>query len=104
MPEWILAGTLVALQVPDVLTTNAILASGGRELNPVIRICMRMGGNMWWVPKMALVLALAPFIAASGYPEAQGFLIALNVLYLGVVASNLRQLRRLERVRVLRGS
>lgn len=110
MLTWILAGTVVALQVPDIVSTNAILARGGREMNPIIRACMRLG-RWWWVPKLAVAVAASWFIAASGSgpeslagtgaTEAVICLAVLNALYVLVVASNLRQLYRLCRVRRL---
>ena len=102
MLVWILAGTLVALQVPDILSTNAILARGGRELNPVVRAFMRLG-RWWWLPKVAVCAWAAWLIAAMGVVEAVACLAVLNVIYLLVVVSNLRQLGRQRKLRQLNG-
>lgn len=98
MTAWILAALLVALQVPDILTTNAILARGGRELNPLMRLCMRLGAAWslpWWLPKAVLASAGAWFLAARGGDDGLLYLFILVAAYLGVVGSNLVQLRRL---------
>lgn len=97
MAAWTLAVLLVALQAPDILTTNAILARGGRELNPLMRLCMRLGaawGLPWWLPKITVASAGAWTLAAWGGNEGLVSLILLVTAYLGVVGSNLLQLRR----------
>ncbi len=88
-----LALALVALQIPDIWTTNRILACGGRELNPGVRLLMRMGSRWWW-PKVAIAVIAAGILVALNDPVARVTLILLNVVYLAVVASNFRQLAR----------
>lgn len=103
MHNWTLAALLVFLQIPDILTTNAILAAGGRELNPVMRLCMRLSSAWrlpwlpWWMPKMALTIAGAGYLGASEDTDALLVLVLLVLTYLAVVGSNLVQLRRLRR-------
>ncbi|EPR44408.1 hypothetical protein dsx2_1769 [Desulfovibrio sp. X2] len=91
-----LALLLVVLQVPDIRTTNRILALGGRELNPAVRLLMRLGPRWWW-PKLVLAGVAAYWLAASSDPEAVWLLGLVDLAYLGVVLSNLRQMKRLER-------
>ncbi|EGJ51612.1 DUF5658 family protein [Desulfocurvibacter africanus] len=101
MLNWTLAALLVLLQVPDILTTNAILAAGGRELNPVMRLCMRLSSTWrlswlpWWMPKLVVALGGAWILGASEDTDAIMALVLLVLAYLAVVGSNLMQLRRL---------
>jgi hypothetical protein len=103
MLNWTLAALLVFLQIPDILTTNAILAAGGRELNPVMRLCMRLSSAWrlswlpWWMPKMAVAMAGAWILGAAQGTDALVVLILLVLAYLAVVGSNLVQLRRLRK-------
>lgn len=96
MSAWLMAATLVLLQVPDVLTTNAILEAGGRELNPLMRLFQRLG-RAWWVPKLGMALVGAAYLGWHGGNGAVLVLALLNVLYLLVVWSNLRQMERIRR-------
>ena len=96
MSAWLLAATLVLLQVPDVLTTNAILGAGGRELNPLMRLFQRLG-RAWWVPKLGIASVGAAYLGWHGGNGAMLVLALLNVLYLFVVWSNLRQMERIRR-------
>lgn len=101
MLNWTLAALLVLLQVPDILTTNAILAAGGRELNPAMRLCMRLSAAWglpwlpWWMPKLTMTLAGACYLGVSEGLDALVALALLVLAYLAVVGSNLVQLRRL---------
>lgn len=100
MIAWTLAALLVFLQVPDILTTNAIIARGGRELNPLMRLCMRLDaawGLPWWLPKMTLASGGAWTLAAWGDWDGLVSLALLVAVYVGVVTSNLVQLRRIRR-------
>ncbi len=103
MLNWTLAALLVLLQIPDILTTNAILSAGGREVNPVMRLCMRLSSAWrlawlpWWMPKMAVAMAGAWVLGDSQDPEALMALVLLVLAYLAVVGSNLVQLRRLRK-------
>jgi hypothetical protein len=88
-----LALAAMVLQVLDIWTTNAILAAGGRERNPVVRWCMARCGRWWWVPKLAVVgLALVALVAE----DADWRLVAgLDLAYVAVVGQNLWQMRRM---------
>lgn len=93
-----LALLLVLLQIPDIWTTNRILAMGGREMNPGVRLLMRLGSRWWW-PKLAIALAAAGYMALSGEPEARMALLICNAAYAPVVLSNLRQIRKMKTAR-----
>lgn len=96
MDTWLLAVNLILLQIPDVVTTNRILAHGGRELNPVMRLCMRMGRG-WWAPKLLGTVLGAVYLAVWGEEDGYWMLAGLNGLYVAVVLSNLRQLAKVAR-------
>src|SRR5215831_15803524 len=49
---------IAIVQVLDVATTNAALASGGAELNPIMRLSMAKLGSLWWLPKAAIALII----------------------------------------------
>ena len=51
--------TLVLLQLADIVTTNTVLAAGGREANPVMASAMAGFGSLWWLPKLAVAITCA---------------------------------------------
>ena len=58
---------LTILSTMDVLTTQRILAKGGRELNPVVAFFMRFMGGYWFAIKIVLVAAVTA--AAWWFPS-----------------------------------
>lgn len=88
--------TGILLQVPDVLTTNKVISQGGREANPLVRWYMDKTGKWWWTSKIFASLPLiylwtlqgrgADWVVLSG-------LIAVNAIYVFVVAHNYRQIK-----------
>jgi len=45
-----------ALQLADVVTTNhALAAATGTEGNPIMALAMTHLGEVWWLPKVAIV-------------------------------------------------
>ncbi|WP_029893602.1 DUF5658 family protein [Desulfohalovibrio reitneri] len=97
MLDWLLAALTAVLQVPDILTTNALLSRGGRELNPGVRLLMRLFRRRWWWAKLAIALPATAFLAASPDPLATWALGLVALLHVAAVWSNLRQLRRTSR-------
>ena len=64
---WSVLAILFILQVADVMTSNAVLASqvGAWEVNPVMRGAMEHFGSLWWLPKAAgvcLICFIAPLV------------------------------------------
>jgi hypothetical protein len=94
-----LAVLLVVLQIPDIWTTNVILAAGGRELNPVVRVMQRRLGRWWWLPKLLLALGGALAFTLIDDELSPWALTALCLVYLLVILSNLRQMARMGRRR-----
>jgi len=96
---------LILLNACDWLTTRAILAAGGRELNPVMRIAMRpLGVDGALAAKMVIATAVAGALAWLGHrpdmvaPTTLTVLLGvLDCLYAWVVTSNWRVLRRQHR-------
>lgn len=95
-----LAILLVLLQLPDIWTTNAILAAGGRELNPVIRLLQRRAGRWWWLPKLLLALVGAWVFASVDDALSTWALAAVCCIYILVIVSNIRQMVRIRRRRL----
>src|SRR5260370_20312982 len=65
---WSVLAILFILQVADVVTSNAVLASqvGAWEVNPVMRGAMEHFGSLWWLPKAAfgiVVILLASMLS-----------------------------------------
>lgn len=80
----------IALQALDWWTTTAILAAGGRELNPVLnRLFAKFGQQPTLIVYKGLVAAGCGYVAYTGFVEV---LFAVNALYLLVVGNNTWQL------------
>ena len=45
-------------QIMDVLTTNRALSAGGKEMNPVMSLAMKMSGGQWWLLKAGIAIFL----------------------------------------------
>jgi len=94
MASIVITAVLLALQVADVLTTNRVLARGGREVNPLMALAMRRLGRLWWVPKAGLV---GGAVAAAWLwlpPPWLVGVLGLIVLGYGIVAANNHALSR----------
>lgn len=53
---WILLVLFVGLQVADIVTTNYALAIPGIwEANPLMALSQARLGDLWWLPKLAVV-------------------------------------------------
>jgi len=78
-----------ALQIGDLLTTEKLLDSGGKELNPVMRsLFTRFGMHNVLVFKVVAMITFG-IILAEILPVA---LLLLIVMYIGVVSWNLYQI------------
>ena len=87
----ILLVVFVLLQMLDFYTTKTILDAGGIERNPVMRwLNARLG------VEEALLLAKVLAIAAGGviyfYAVSEFVLLALDVLYVGIIVYNQRSM------------
>ena len=68
---WTLAACAVAAQFADIVTTLAVLHSGGGEANPIGAHLMAMGGWPLLIgSKLALALALGVLLVAFGASRA----------------------------------
>lgn len=92
----VLAGCMALLQPADIITTNYVLAHGGRELNPFIRWCMRLG-RWWWVPKVGIVAVATTMLVQQRHAGGLWMLGALVLLYVAVVLSNCVQVWRIRK-------
>ena len=78
-----LLAAFVLLQVCDVLSTNAVLASGGWEANPLEVAAQTSLGAVWWLPKLALMCGLAVLMRRwpTGY-------VVIPVVFSAIVVGN----------------
>jgi hypothetical protein len=92
MMEIIVAIFAVLVGLADWWTTNRVIGQGGSELNPVMRLAMKLG--RWWVvPKMAIHLGIAWAVVTMDHSWVTGaaaLAMAANAL---VVVNNYRQIR-----------
>ena len=92
----ICALTIAIVQVLDVSTTNAALASGGTEVNPLMRLSMANLGSVWWLPKAATALFILAYVFSGLTPPPTRRIVALTAIVLAVsalvVANNIAQL------------
>jgi hypothetical protein len=91
-----LAGLMIAVgQALDVATTKAALASGGAELNPLMRLSMVKLGSLWWLPKAAIAGFILVYVFSKRTPPTRR-VVALAAIALAVtiivIANNLAQL------------
>jgi hypothetical protein len=73
-------------QALDVSTTNAVLASGGTELNPLMRISMVELGSLWWLPKAATSVFILACVFSGRMPPPTRRIMALTKIALAVSA------------------
>jgi hypothetical protein len=87
---------IATVQILDVATTNAALASGGAELNPIMRLSMANLGSLWWLPKAAITLFILGYVfsGVTRTPTRRVIALAMIVLAVGAVcvANNIAQL------------
>ena len=87
---------IAAGQAIDIATTNAALASGGAELNPLMRLSMSNLGSLWWLPKAAIAVFILAYVFSRRMPPPRRRVVALAAIALAmtaiVAASNLVQL------------
>jgi hypothetical protein len=87
---------IAIVQLLDVATTNSALASGGAELNPIMRLSMANLGSLWWLPKAAIALFILAYVFSGVARTPTRRVIALAMIVLAVsavcVANNIAQL------------
>lgn len=78
------------LSAIDAVTTYEVIHQpGGKELNPFMRMMMRVFGNDWWIAKMILALGIGAVLASI----APWWVLGIVCLgYIGVVVFNSRSL------------
>lgn len=72
-----LLGALALAQVGDVFTTNAVLAHGGGEANPIMAWAQSSLGGGWVVPKLAATALLMLLLSRSKRPKHVAVVAAL---------------------------
>jgi len=73
-------------QALDVSTTNTVLASGGTELNPLMRLSMVELGPLWWLPKAAIGVFILTCVFSGRMPAPTRRVITLTKIALAVSA------------------
>lgn len=85
---------IVGLNILDTLFTIVILASGGVELNPLIRWAINTYGDITWIVKFAVVSCGAIILCLHWhFRMAQVSIMVIAVLFSGVVMYQLLLLR-----------
>jgi hypothetical protein len=79
-----LIAAFVALQLSDVITTQAILSRGGGESNPLVFHFMQTFGESWWIPKLCLAVVAGTIVAFGN----RRYIVALVALMTFVVMNN----------------
>lgn len=95
----ILLALFILLQVLDVVSTREGLRLGARESNRVISWLMNNTGDLWIVVKLAIgALPIAAHIHDSTFFAGQLYwvLLLLSALYIYVIVSNYRVIKRLK--------
>jgi succinate dehydrogenase hydrophobic anchor subunit len=86
-------------QALDVSTTNTVLASGGTELNPLMRMSMAELGSLWWLPKAATAVFILACVFSGRMQLPTRRIIALTKIALAVsaitIAINIANVARL---------
>jgi small-conductance mechanosensitive channel len=84
----VIAVTVFALQVADIVSTYAVLATHrGDEANPVMHFTMEHFGAFWWWPKAVIGTFAAGYFATR--PSVNYVMTGAAVLCLLVVLSNI---------------
>lgn len=94
-----LVSLLMLLQLLDVMSTNRVLARGGREANPLVWWTMQRMGRAWWMPKFAVTSVPSGFAVAYANPRIDVALAGIAVAYLFVVVNNCVVAGQLARMR-----
>jgi hypothetical protein len=84
----ILAALILLAGGFDIMSTNAALAVGLVEGNPIVAGVQELLGFWWWVPKMAGHLALAMLILWLPSKQMLGMASFMIVGYAGIVSNN----------------
>ncbi len=79
------------LQFLDIWTTKQALARGAREINPIMIWCMGNLGRHGWIVSKLFVTGVSA--ALLYYVDAPWMLWVMNLIYVGVVLWNWRELR-----------
>ena len=74
----------------DLVSTNAALAAGHLEGNPLLRSIQSDLGNWWALPKMAFHLALAYLVLWIPSKRMLATGAVVSVAYVLLIANNLR--------------
>jgi len=85
---------IVGLNILDTIFTIVILASGGLELNPIVRWAIDSYGDIAWVIKFAVVSCGALVLCLHcHFRMAQVSIMVIAILFSGVVMYQLMVLR-----------
>ena len=84
----LLAAMLVFVGVLDVISTNAALAAGNAEANPLVAAFQRHWGIWWFVPKLSIHIALAAMVLWLPSRRMIWNARAGVILYVAIITSN----------------
>jgi hypothetical protein len=87
-PAILLATMIIFVGVFDFVSTNAALAAGNLESNPLVKFFQQQWGAMWLIPKLTIHIALAVMVlwlpSRRMIWNARGGIL----LYAAIIASN----------------
>ncbi len=84
----VLAAALVIIGGLDIVSTNAALAAGQIESNPVLRSLQADMGSWWSLPKMAVHLVLAYLVLWIPSKRMLAIGAMVSAAYILVIANN----------------
>ncbi|MGD9558697.1 MAG: DUF5658 family protein [Mangrovibacterium sp.] len=90
--EILLSIVLIILNILDVMTTNRILAMGGCEANPVVRLLMRF--RLFVPAKIAATVFFVWIVLILKPPDSIYLVVCGCAFYLLLVGNNLYQIHK----------
>lgn len=90
-----LIGMLILFNILDFKVTNQLICKGGIEINPVVKISIRLFKKHWWITKVITIAPIIILCIFSHLKNILSILVFLNTFYILVVFNNLIVVRKL---------
>jgi len=85
---------LIALNIGDLITTQAVLGEGGAEANPLMREIVDSTAHAWFVKSLCLTIVVGLVVRTRVPGRVALLLVAVNIWYALVVGWNFGVLAR----------